>query len=578
MATALRAARRPCLILIRKTITQPCPTRSFFGLGQIAGVIANPAETLRQLNESREMLEKTKDQMQLRSEAKKIPKKHTFAKLPGFHGRKTEQTLLRKILANDPRMTVLFGATSVGKTALLREVLAGDDYYIVAFDLRISGFADLRTLYFALCEQFQQFFENMNDNEMSKQALVFKHLSLELSEKESQEGGYQVTVADLASLMESLQSCLLKYWEYDPQAAAEEKQKKEENSDSNRQRAERKVETQDSQGDPTKQVFKKRPIVFLMDEAHKLPALMNDQLSLKVFLDTLLVLTKQDRLCHVIFSTSDSFFQHFLRSMNVGHHSQVITIGDCPPEDTLQYFHEKILPSVPKRLASSLSIHYDEIYDAFSGKLSHINDYISSWVNADGDLKPYQSAIFIQAYTLLEFHLTRTKFETYSPLSTAVAGTSTEADDAKFSPDELIYVMRKLVKSPFSMPYFELCREIGTNQVDSMIKTRILELRWTRSATAEDEWVERVWSQDGIERPIVLPMTRIIRRAMEVVLKEEDERMSKSQGGKTVPEKPEQQTHEAQKTEDAKEQNDPAAERLADEEAAQQKTTEVAGY
>lgn len=572
MATALRTLRRPCLqvLAVHKPLLQSCHHRTFFGLSEIAGVIANPAETLRQLNESREMLEKTKEQMQLKSEAKKIPKKHTFAKLPGFHGRKAEQALLRKILANDPRMTVLFGATSVGKTALLREVLAGEDYYVVAFDLRISGFADLRTLYFALCEQFQQFFEKMGDDELNKQALVFKHLSIELAEKEGQEGGYAVTVADLASLMESLQSCLLKYWEYDPEAAAEEKEKE---ADSDSKPAERKV---DSDEKSTKQIFRKRPIVFLMDEAHKLPALMNDQLSLKVFLDTLLVLTKQDRLCHVIFSTSDSFFQHFLRTMNVGHHSQVLTIGDCPAEDTLQYFHEKMLPTVPPRLASKLVTHYDEIFSAFGGKLSHVNDYISSWVNADGELRPYQSAIFIQAFTLLQFHLTRPKFETYSPLSTATSGTSSGEDDAKFSPDDLIQVMRKLVKSPYSMPYFDLCREIGTNQVDSMIKTRILELRWTRSATAEDEWVERVWSEDGIERPIVLPMTRIIRRAMEVVLREEDERVARNDQGKEEERRKEVEKHRPVVEDDGA--NDSTAERLADEEVAQQKTTEVAGY
>ena len=67
-------------------------------------------------------------------------------------------------------MTVLFGGTSVGKTALLREVLADPEaggkgrgrYWVVKFDLRISGFADLRTLYRALCEQFQTFFEEVS--------------------------------------------------------------------------------------------------------------------------------------------------------------------------------------------------------------------------------------------------------------------------------------------------------------------------------------------------------------------------------------------------------------------------------
>lgn len=56
----------------------------------------------------------------------------------------------------------------------------------------------------------------MHDEGMSKQALTFKHLILQLTDKESKEGGYSVTVADLASLMESLQSALLQYWEYDP--------------------------------------------------------------------------------------------------------------------------------------------------------------------------------------------------------------------------------------------------------------------------------------------------------------------------------------------------------------------------
>jgi AAA+ ATPase superfamily predicted ATPase len=109
------------------------------------------------------MLRKAREDMELAREAKKIPKKHTFSKLPGFHGRKVEQAFLRKVLEKDPKMTVIFGATSVGKTALLREVLAGDDYFVVKFDLRISGFADLRTLYLALCEQFQMFFTEVSN-------------------------------------------------------------------------------------------------------------------------------------------------------------------------------------------------------------------------------------------------------------------------------------------------------------------------------------------------------------------------------------------------------------------------------
>ncbi|KAF2206524.1 hypothetical protein CERZMDRAFT_52939 [Cercospora zeae-maydis SCOH1-5] len=514
--------------------------RCFFGMGEILGVLTNPAETLRQLKESKDMLQKAKEETELHNEAKKIPPKHTFSKLPGFHGRKVEQELLRKVLSNTPKLTVVFGATSVGKTALLREVLATEDFFVVKFDLRISGFADLRTLYISLCEQLERFFEDMHDEEMDKNKLTFKHRQLELIEKEKPDNagnaGYTVTVADLASLMESLQSCLLKYWEYEPATEKEEEDELTQDKTGDEQSSQvrqvdatkpssvadytksKPTQTKCAGDEASAKPFKKRPIVFLMDEAHKLPALVNDRLSLKVFLDTLLVLTKQDRLCHVILSTSDSFFHHFLRSMNVGHHTQLLTIGDCSKDETRSYFDSTIQEMIPTHLQHKLS--FEDVYKAFGGKLAHINDYVSSWVNGDGDLPVYQSAVFVQAYTLLQFHLTKTTFQTYSPLSVATAGTSSASDAATFTPEHLIHVMKKLVESPYSLPYFQLCREIGTNEVDSMIQTRILELRWTKSITPEDTAAEQAWCKDGIQRPVVLPMTRIVRRAMEVVLKE----------------------------------------------------------
>jgi hypothetical protein len=393
----------------------------------------------------------------------------------------------------------------------------------------------------------------MHDDEMDKLAITFKHLIIEMDKRENTEAKSEITVADIADLMETLQSCLLRYWEYDPQAKADEEHSGQVGTDSDKQKSEdtqsaRKVEiavtkelekdtqsrpkTENSEEHDDREVFKKRPIVFLIDEAHKLPALVDDQLSLKVFLDTLLVLTKQDRLCHVILSTSDSFFQHFLRSMNVGHHSQLMTIGDCTKQETRRFFEDEIIPTVPDKLRSKLN--FEEIYAAFGGKLSHISDYVSVWVNKEGeDITPLGSAMFTQAYTLLQFHLTHESFDTYSPLSTSTAWSNGE-DESQFTRNDLIQVMRKLVEPPYSLPYFDLCREIGTAQTDAMVKTRVLDLRWTRSVSPEQEWVERVWSEDGVERPIVLPMTRIVRRAMEIALMEEDKRVEPEKIGGTV--------------------------------------------
>lgn len=159
ITTVKRAKCRP---LVAAILLRPGHARSFFGVGEVLGVITNPAETIKQLNESKDLLRKAKEEMQLNKEAKTIPKKHTFAQLPGFHGRKNEQRLLRKILTNTPQLNVVFGATSVGKTALLRQVLATDDFYVIKFDLRISGFADLRSLYLSLCEQFENFFAEVS--------------------------------------------------------------------------------------------------------------------------------------------------------------------------------------------------------------------------------------------------------------------------------------------------------------------------------------------------------------------------------------------------------------------------------
>jgi hypothetical protein len=389
----------------------------------------------------------------------------------------------------------------------------------------------------------------MHDEEMDKMAITFKHLLLDLDEREIANPESQVAVADIADLMETLQSCLLSYWEYDPKAKLEEKNKEaaeegkaeiggphqarradvastgEIGKDSQPEVVETDENANEEEETVDDDLFKKRPIVFLLDEAHKLPALINDQLSLKVFLDTLLVLTKQDRLCHVILSTSDSFFQHFLRSMNVGHHAQILTIGDCSKEETHQFFQDEIMPTVPEELRHK--VDFEEVYAAFGGKLSHISDYMSVWINNSGeDITPLTSPIFTQAYTLLQFHLTHESFDTYSPLSTSTAWTNPE-ESPQFTRKDLIYVMQKLVEPPYSLPYFDLCRKIGTAQTDGMIKTRVLDLRWTRTVTPEQEWIESIWSKDGVERPIVLPMTRIVRRAMEIALKEESERVDK---------------------------------------------------
>lgn len=69
---------------------------------------------------------------------------------------------------------------SVGKTALLRQVLTDPRFHVVHFDLRIAGFADVTSLYMSLAAQFEHFFESIADElegyeEIKKHGLTFKH-------------------------------------------------------------------------------------------------------------------------------------------------------------------------------------------------------------------------------------------------------------------------------------------------------------------------------------------------------------------------------------------------------------------
>lgn len=114
-----------------------------------------------------------------------------------------------------------------------------------------------------------------------------------------------------------------------------------------------------------------------------------------MFLDTLLVLTKQDRLCHCIFSTSDSFFQHFLRRLNVGQHCAVYTVADPSRAAAYGYFMDELIMRYPADLRPQ--VNFDEIFDVFGGKLSHISDFVDAVVNADGSLSPLTSSIFVSS-------------------------------------------------------------------------------------------------------------------------------------------------------------------------------------
>lgn len=98
---------------------------------------------------------------------------------------------------------------------------------------------------------------------------------------------------------------------------------------------------------------------------------------MKCLLDAMLVLTKQDRLCHVIHATSDGFYQSWLRKLNIMQHCKLISIGDCSRQEMKIFFRERLLPSIPETMRNGLD--FDTLYDAFGGKLVHWTDYATDY-------------------------------------------------------------------------------------------------------------------------------------------------------------------------------------------------------
>ncbi|TFK87298.1 hypothetical protein K466DRAFT_491135 [Polyporus arcularius HHB13444] len=568
----------------------PMPTdvrkRNFFGIGEIIGVLANPAETLRSLTESKKMLEETRRELAEARERAQLTPTHTFSAFPGFHERPAELKAISRALEGEPSFTVLFGASSVGKTALLRQVLTQSRYHVLHFDLRIAGFADLASLYMSLSQQMEGFFMSIaQDPEMpgydvfEKEAWGFKHDRLNVERRISNAAQStealssplgDIKTSDVARLMELFQSSLLRYWNFqpspevlaesrakqDPESRTAKDSKKESQGrpswrvrifSSRQKQAEKKTrengDARENRGkDKEKQPeppAKKIP-VFFIDEAHKLqvPALIRSIDAMKCLLDAMLVLTKQDRLCHVIHATSDPFYQTWLRQLNIMQHCKIITIGDHSKAETRKYFRERILPDVPERLRPRLD--FEKLYEAFGGKIAHWQDYIADYVNSNGKLDIKQSSHFIQAHALLNLHIIHsaqastngqapetsngaaspenehasthaihrmsppvsatpgTGFRIYSPLTAnphqspptmfASKGSNGDAPEfqADFSAYQLLRVMNRLAQPRTrSLPYFLLCREMGARAIDGMVKGRILDLRWTEPVSKE---------------------------------------------------------------------------------------------
>ncbi|RGB30612.1 Archaeal ATPase-domain-containing protein [Rhizophagus diaphanus] len=427
----------------------------------------------------------------------KLPITHTFNKTPGFLGREKEIHVINDLLSRDPKFLIVNGSESVGKTALLREILSNNRYHVIYIDTRVSGFADVRSFTTEFATHLESFFNQIvsyypNLKVFRDVSIAFK--SLRLSGPESFEIRQDVqlnadfvasqTRNDLAKLLEKLRIGLLMYHEADLNEKMEKKEKKEEEENID------KIEHRIFDHDDARR--KKIPII-VFDEAHKLRYLLNDKEALQMLFDALMVFTIQDRLCHVIHITSDSFYEKLLAKNNILHHTKSLIIGDLYQSEISKYFHGTLVPSIPQEIRGRILRMENDLHGILGGKILHWKSFVQDYIISRGKLTIESFEPFIRAkhqLTLLSKNL--------------------PPDDELIPIDPIINICHYFIKMN-KVPYYHLCKEFTQAVIDALIEKRILEYRLI------DEIGDVCDKPEG--RPFVIPSSCLMKHAMKSFVK-----------------------------------------------------------
>jgi len=100
---------------------------------------------------------------------------------------------------------------------------------------------------------------------------------------------------------------------------------------------------------------------------------------MQTLLDSTLVLTKQDRLCHVVHATSDPFYQGWLSRVGVLWYCKLISIGDFSKAEMRAYFRDRIQPQLATLPRNVRPIDFESLFEAFGGRIAHWTDFMTDY-------------------------------------------------------------------------------------------------------------------------------------------------------------------------------------------------------
>ncbi|GBC03954.1 hypothetical protein RclHR1_05410010 [Rhizophagus clarus] len=471
----------------------PIHTRNISIIGIIRTIIAPLSSFLSQ--SPQKATQELETQALSTYEKLKFPITHTFNKTPGFLGREKEIRMINELLSEDPKFLVVNGSESVGKTALVREILASSQYHVIYIDTRVSGFADVRSFTSEFSTHLESFFNQIvsyypNLKVFRDVSISFKSLRLSGPEsfemKQLQDVQLNIDLVtiqnriDLAKLLEKFHTGLLMYHETD---LYEKKERKEEQE---------KTEKDEHRIFDYEDARRKKIPVLVFDEAHKLRYLLKDKEALQMLYDALVVFTTQDRLCHVIHITSDSFYERLLAKM---HHTKSLIIGDLYQSEISKYFHEVLVPSIPQEICERIFKMENDLHEIFGGKILHWKSFIQDYILSGGKLTIETFEPFIRAKHQLQL------FSKNLP-----------PDDELIPFNPMVNICHYFINKN-KVSYHHLCKEFTQAVIDALIEKGILEYRLIDEIGNESNKAE-----DG---PFVIPSSCLMKHAMKAFCKKE---------------------------------------------------------
>ncbi|POV99731.1 hypothetical protein PSTT_13575 [Puccinia striiformis] len=178
------------------------------------------------------------------------------------------------------------------------------------------------------------------------------------------------------------------------------------------------------------------------------------------FLDFVVRVTKQEHTMHVVFTSSDSFFENWLKKRVNPCHFQTLVLGDLTRKEAHDYYLHLVNshPYMSLNMKNNLTnLDFKVPFGMTGGRMFFIKAYVhqvytSGYFDDPMHFKPVQNYI--------------------STMENDFTG-----DPKTYTAAQAIYVARLLADSPGYLSYRELKKELGIEVIEEMISRNFLHYR-----------------------------------------------------------------------------------------------------